>query len=292
MNLWYQCWDYRNYEESPNSVHNRGDYGILRCSHISHCHGDEATLELQHQRDTVWFDRATDPTRPDQPKMSSGDALINCSNYQQVYNAPGIAEIKRMDDRRVVVTYSEDFDLPYHIQHLNQNNVSWIIDTMLDKEGIGFPREERVDFISSRVPEPRYEVDPILNMRKGSGMVIIDARKSGKPWQSAYMMNKIKPMTQEIYDVCRNTPVDGRTSIFYVASGLSGVEKRHIRGTRRELINSIANCVGDMKNISLGKIDCRVWTSWELAYQVRAYPDMMKHIVQTMFAKTGHRKAQ
>ena len=290
MKLWFQCWDYINYEESPNSVHTKGDLGIMRCSHVSHSHGDEATLELQHQRDNVWFDRATDPTRPDQPNMSSGDAIISCSNFQHVYSAPTIAHVRRIDARRVVLDYSDKLDLPYTIQGLNFKNVSWVIDTILSKKGVGFPREDRTDFLSARAPEPKYIVDPIVNMRRGSGVVMVDARKTSKPWQLAYMNEKVESRKQDIYDACVDTPVEGRTNIFFIASGLH-CTNHEISKIRKQLISSIGIVLQDESNISLGKIDCCVWTSWELAYQVRAYPDMMAHLVQTMFAETGHRKA-
>ena len=289
MRLWFECWGYEKLDLPPDAQHKKGDYGIIRCSHVEHSYTDQATVELQHQRGNMWFDRVTDQRRVEQPQMRSGDAIIGVTNSQDIYNTPTIAYINRADDRRITITTDESDYFPDWIREQNENQAEWIIQTMLREEAVGFPRNEPVSDFSSRVPEPKYLIEPVMNHR--FGVIIIDARKSAAPWQPSYMMAKIKPLTDKLIEQYKSMPYDTLTycNVWYIASGLYGEDMNEKRSILEQLIDKVGLCLQDDKSISLGRFSYRVWSSWEFAYHVRAYPDMMKYIVRRGMAMSGRR---
>lgn len=281
MRLWFECWGYNKYDMPPDAHYREGDYGIIRCSHEAHYHSDQATYELQHQRGPYWFDRVTDQRRVSQPTMCSGDVIVSCVGNDGIYNNPNFAIVNRVDERRVTLKTEKDVYFPEWITELKSSEAEWVVREMLKGTPQGFPRHEP-EPLPDRMLEPKYEIEPVLNLDSminlDRGVYIVDARTSAKPWQSKYMSRKIGENLERIIKSYRSTPIERNTMIWYIASGLDTDVMGQASSTVRQLVNQVANHLED--SFSLGKIDYRVWSSWEFAHHVRAYPDMMTHIVQ------------
>lgn len=281
MRLWFECWGYNSYIKSSYYMKDT-DYGILRLSHDSHADGKHATMELQHQSGICWFDRSYDTI-----KLQSGDVIVGLSGHASGgnYKNPTFVVVHRIDERRVRFEYLQDY-FPNWITELNQDEIRWIVDDMIAGKPVGLPRTDHAPDHDMNMPGEAYSTSSALD--KGFGVCLLDARKSATPWQPAYMRKVVNKETELFLAAIDNTPEGERTAVWYVASGIELLDRRSrvIQQLMRETNKFLEEYRDTFPTM---KIDYHLWSSYEFAHNVRAFPKLMAYIVDKILAKSNRK---